>query len=131
MSVQVSTARTAAVWVLRVALGAYFVYSGLSLFGDGFVGKFDRIGFGQGLRYVTGVLEVAGGLGLLVPLLGGLAALGLAAVMTGAVITELIILGDPEAAVLPALLLALSVATALLCWDDVRVPGRRGQRLGK
>lgn len=128
MSVQVSTARGAALWVLQVSLGAYFTYSGLLLFGDGFVGKFDRIGFGQGLRYATGVLEVAGGLGLFVPALAAFAALGLAAVMAGAVLTELVVLLDPEAAVLPALLLALVVAVVLFRWGSVR---SAAQRFGK
>ncbi|MFC6093727.1 DoxX family protein [Saccharothrix sp. BKS2] len=128
MSVQVSTSRRAAVWVLQVALGAYFAYSGLLLFGDGFAGKFDRIGLGQGLRYATGVLEIAGGVGLLVPALAAFAALGLAAVMAGAVVTELVLLLDPAAAVLPALLLALVSAVALFRWDAVR---SAAQRFGK
>ncbi|GAA1312485.1 DoxX family protein [Saccharothrix xinjiangensis] len=128
MSVQVSSARRVALWVLQAALGAYFVHSGLSLFGDGFVGKFDRIGFGQGLRHVTGVLEVAGGVGLLVPPLAAFAALGLAGVMAGAVVTELVVLLDPGAAVLPALLFALAVAVVLFRWDAVR---SAAQRFGK
>ncbi|QQQ77455.1 DoxX family protein [Saccharothrix sp. 6-C] len=109
-----------ALWVLQVLLAAYFVYSGVSLLGDDFVGKFDRIGSGQWLRYVTGVLELAGALGLLVPRLCGLAALGLVGVMAGAVVTELFVLGDTEGAVLPALLLVLAAAVALGRRDTVR-----------
>nr|BFE52816.1 hypothetical protein GCM10017745_62430 [Saccharothrix mutabilis subsp. capreolus] len=55
------------VWALQLALAAYFLYSGWLLFGEGFVKKFDDIGFGQWLRYVTGALEIAGALGLLLP----------------------------------------------------------------
>lgn len=113
-----------ALWALRVLLAAYFAYSGISLFGDDFVGKFDRIGSGQWLRYVTGVLEVAGALGLLVPRLCGLAALGLVGVMAGAVVTELVVLGDPAGAVLPAILLGLAAVVAW-CRRDIL------QRLGK
>jgi uncharacterized membrane protein YphA (DoxX/SURF4 family) len=106
-----------ALWVLQVLLAAYFVYSGVSLLGDDFVGKFDKIGSGQWLRYVTGVLEIAGALGLLVPRLCGLAASGLVGVMAGAVVTELFILGDTDGAVLPGMLLVLAAVVAL---------GRRG-----
>ncbi|SDW27071.1 DoxX-like family protein [Amycolatopsis xylanica] len=99
-------------WVLQVALAAYIIYSGYTLFGDNYVKKFDEIGFGQWLRYVTGVLEIAGGLGLLIPRLCGLAALGLVGVMAGAVGTELFLLakGGP---MLPAILLA---AAAVIAW---------------
>lgn len=107
-------------WALQVLLAAYFVYSGVLLLGDDFVGKFDKIGFGQWLRYVTGVLEIAGALGLLVPRLCGLAASGLVGVMTGAVATELFILGDTGGAVLPAILLALAAVVAWFRRDTVR-----------
>ncbi|WP_370948732.1 DoxX family protein [Amycolatopsis sp. cg5] len=99
-------------WILQVALAAYIIYSGYTLFGDNYVKKFDEIGFGQWLRYVTGVLEIAGGLGLLIPRLCGLAALGLVGVLAGAVGTELFLLakGGP---MLPAILLA---AAAVIAW---------------
>lgn len=109
-----------ALWVVQVLLAAYFAHSGISLLGDGFVAKFDRIGFGQWLRYVTGVLELAGALGLLVPRLCGPAASGLVGVMAGAVATELFILGDTEGAVLPAVLLAVAAVVAWLRRDTVR-----------
>ncbi|PSL56944.1 DoxX-like protein [Saccharothrix carnea] len=109
-----------ALWLLQVLLAAYFVYSGVSLLGDDFVGKFDKIGSGQWLRYVTGVLELAGALGLLVPRLCGLAALGLVGVMTGAVATELFVLGDPDGAVLPAILLVLAAVVAWFRRDTIR-----------
>ncbi|MCO1575642.1 DoxX family protein [Crossiella sp. SN42] len=112
-------AGTVALWVLRVLLAAYFVYSGYLLLGDGLVGKFDKIGLGQWLRYLTGVLEVAGAVGLLVPRLGGLAALGLAGVMAGAVATELFLLRDTAGAQLPATLLALAAVVAVFRWPDV------------
>ncbi|MFD0206863.1 MULTISPECIES: DoxX family protein [Saccharothrix] len=109
-----------ALWALQVLLAAYFAYSGVSLLGDDFVGKFDKIGFGQWLRYVTGVLELAGALGLLIPRLCGLAALGLVGVMSGAVATELVILGDSDGAVLPALLLVLAAVVAWFRRDTIR-----------
>jgi hypothetical protein len=108
-------------WTVQVLLAAYFVYSASLLFGGGLVGKFDEIGFGQWLRYLTGTLELAGAVGLVVPFLSGLAAFGLAGVMAGAVGTELFLLtgGDP---LLPALLGGLAVVIAVARWRTVR-PG--------
>jgi uncharacterized membrane protein YphA (DoxX/SURF4 family) len=121
MSERTSTVRVVgniALWVLQVALAAYFVYSGYLLFGDGVVKKFDEIGVGQWLRYLTGVLEIAGALGLLIPRLCGLAALGLFGVMVGAVGTELFLVanGGPG---LPAILGLLALVVAWFRRDTV------------
>lgn len=108
------------VWALQLALAAYFLYSGWLLFGDGFVKKFDDIGFGQWLRYLTGTLEIAGALGLLLPRLCGLAALGLFGVMVGAVSTELFILDSAKGAPLPAVLGLVALVVAVLRRDTVK-----------
>lgn len=106
-------------WTLQVLLAAYFVYSATLLFGDGLVGKFDDIGFGQWLRYLTGTLELAGAIGLLIPFLSGLAGIGLAGVMAGAVGTELFLLASSDA-LLPAVLGGLAVVVAVARWSSVR-----------
>jgi putative oxidoreductase len=105
-------------WVVQVLLGAYMIYSGYTLFGSGMIAKFDEIGVGQWLRYVTGVLEIAGGIGLFIPMLCGLAALGLALVLLGATITELFLVsnGGP---VLPLILLVVSAAVAWFRRDTI------------
>jgi putative oxidoreductase len=105
-------------WVIQVTLGAYMVYSGVSLFDAGMVPKFDEIGLGQWLRYATGVLEIAGGVGLLVPMLCGLAALGLSLVLLGATLTELFLVakGGP---VLPLVLFGVAVGLFLCRRDTV------------
>lgn len=108
-----------ALWVLQALLAAYFVYSGILLFGDDFVKKFDEIGFGQWLRYLTGVLEIAGAIGLLIPRLCGLAALGLVGVMVGAVGTELFLLANGDAK-LPALLGVLALVVAYFRRDTIQ-----------
>jgi uncharacterized membrane protein YphA (DoxX/SURF4 family) len=115
-----TSAGNTALWMVQLVLAVYFAYSGVSLLGDDLAPKFDVIGFGQWLRYVTGVLELAGALGLLVPRLCGLAALGLVGVMVGAVATELFVLGDPDGAVLPAVLLAFAAVVALGRRDTLR-----------
>ncbi|GGM83230.1 hypothetical protein GCM10012275_62320 [Longimycelium tulufanense] len=106
-------------WGLQVLLAAYFIYSGYLLFGDGLVRKFDEIGFGQWFRYVPGVLEIAGAVGLLIPRLSGLAALGLSGVMAGAIGTELFLV-DKGDAMLPSILLVLSAVVAWFRRDTVR-----------
>lgn len=116
MSDQVGRARGAdntVLWVVQGLLAAYYLYSGYQLlFTDEFVGKFNEIGFGEWFRYLPGVLEIAGAIGLLIPRLCGLAALGLVGVMVGAVGTELFLLakGDP---ILPA---ALGTLAAVVAW---------------
>jgi putative oxidoreductase len=106
-------------WTVQVVLAAYFVYSAALLFGDGMVGKFTEIGFGQWLRYLTGTLELAGAIGLVVPFLSGLAALGLAGVMAGAVATELFLVADGDAS-LPAVLGGLALVVAVARRNTVR-----------
>lgn len=106
-------------WLLQIALGAYFLYSAYMLFFEpGMVKKFDDIGFGQWLRYATGVLETAGAIGLFIPGLSGLAALGLALVMVGASATEIFILENGDAT-LPLILLLASVIIAIFRRGDI------------
>jgi uncharacterized membrane protein len=110
-----------ALWALQVLLAAFFVVAAAvpKLTGQEVaVEIFDQIGAGQWFRYLVGTLELAGGIGLLVPRLSGLAALGLSGVMTGAVITQLFVLGDPIVALTPA---GAGVLLAVVAW------GRRGR----
>jgi uncharacterized membrane protein len=100
-------------WILQVLLALAFGMAGASKLAgqEQQVELFDDIGLGQWLRYLTGALEVAGAIGLLVPALAGLAALGLAGVMLGAVLTDAFVIeGNP---VSPLVLLALA---ALVAW---------------
>jgi putative oxidoreductase len=106
-------------WTIQALLAAYFVYSASLLFGDGLVGKFTEIGFGQWLRYLTGVLELAGAVGLVIPFLSGLAAIGLTGVMAGAVATELFLLDNGDAS-LPAMLGGLALAIAVSRRNTIR-----------
>lgn len=107
------TAGTVIQWTLQFALAVVFTGAGLAkLAGDSaMVEMFADIGTGQWLRFVVGGLELAGGLGLLVPLLAGRAALGLAAVMVGAAVTNLIVLDAS-----PALPLVLLLSAAAVAW---------------
>jgi putative oxidoreductase len=62
---------------------------------------------------VTGVVEAAGAIGLVVPRLAGLAATGLIGLMIGAILTQVLVL-VPAFALLPA---ALPVVFALVAYD--------------
>jgi len=71
---------------------------------------FDQIGVGQWFRVVTGVVEVAGAVALVVPGLASLAALWLGTTMVFAVATHLLILHtNPVPAIVLGLLNALVV----------------------
>ena len=100
-------------WLPRVVLALVFVGAGFAkLAGDpAMLQLFDAIGAGQGLRYVVGALELAGAIGVLVPRLCGLAAIGLALLMIGASITNVVVLG-----VSPAFTLLLFVLAAFTVW---------------
>ena len=88
---------TAALWTLQVLLAAMYVLgSGApKLFGEAYaVQIFEDLGTGQWLRVVIGLLEVAGGVGLLVPRLAGLAAACLVALMVGATVAQVFFLSE-------------------------------------
>ncbi|MBY3553118.1 DoxX family membrane protein [Modestobacter lapidis] len=112
-------------WVLQAALAAVFAGAGLTKLGGSpeMVQLFADIGAGQPLRYVVGALEVAGAAGLLVPRLAAPAAVGLTALMAGATVTNVVVLG-----VGPAMTLGLLAAAGVVAWrrrDRLRAPLRR------
>ena len=106
-----------ALWALQILVAAFLVMAGLpKLQGDPImVQTFGAIGLGQWFRYLTGGLEVGGSIALLIPGIAGYAALLLAAVMAGAVLTHLFILGGSP--LVAALLLA---ATLAIAWARLR-----------
>ena len=113
---------TIATWVGRALLAFAFLGAGASkLAGDPvMVTMFDLIGASQWLRYLIGALEVAGGIGVLIPRLSVLAAAGLALLMIGATITNLAVLDAP-----PWSPLALLVVAGFVVWAGTRRVARR------
>jgi len=107
-------------WVLQVLLAAmFFLAGGNKVAGDPqMVGLFEAIGIGQWFRYVTGSLEVLGGVLLLVPRASGVGAALLVPVMLGAVTTHLGLLHNS-----PGIPLGLLLALLFVAW------GRRTQVL--
>jgi len=111
--------RTIGAWALTILLALVFAAAGVSkLIGvEQTVLPFERMGIPT-LAYLVGALEIAGAIGLFIPRLRFLAALGLSATMAGAVAYHLTL--DPERAALPGvILLVLSLA---LAW--IRRPAR-------
>jgi putative oxidoreductase len=75
-------------------------------------------GLGQWFRYLTGALEVAGAILLLIPRTSGLGALMLAGVMVGAIVTHVFIVGGS-----PLMAIILLIGTGVVAW------GRRQQTM--
>jgi putative oxidoreductase len=100
-------------WVLQIfAAGMFLMVGFLKLSGNAqMLGLFEAIGIGQWFRYLTGTLEVAGAILLLIPRTSGLAALMLAGVMGCAVVTHLFIVGGS-----PFMAIVLLVVTTLVAW---------------
>jgi putative oxidoreductase len=114
-------------WGLQILLALQFAMAGLAkVFGDqAMVEMFDTIGIGQWFRYLVGALELAGAVGVLIPRLSGLAALGLVCLMVGATLTNLFVLGAS-----PLLPVVLLVVSALVAWGRrarTRAPGDLGR----
>ncbi len=104
-----------ALWVLQALLALQFAMAGLAkVFGDpAMVEMFTTIGIGQWFRYAVGALELSGAIGVLVPRISGLAALGLVCLMAGATLTNLFVLNAS-----PLLTIGLLVVSALVAWGQ-------------
>jgi len=97
---------------------------GAKLIGNsGMVQEFTQIGIGQWFRYFTGILEVGGAVGVLIPKFRFQAALLIAAVMAGATVTNLFILHVPILAALTTGLMALVLSLAWQ-WRPAMKTGR-------
>lgn len=85
-------------WVLQILLALFMVAASAApkLIGHESAAEgFDTIGWGDWFMYVIGALELAGGVGLVIPRLSGLAAIGLSLLMVGAAIFNATVLDFP------------------------------------
>ncbi|MFI6047371.1 DoxX family protein [Nocardia sp. NPDC051321] len=97
-------------WTLQILLGLFFIIASAlpKLFGqEAAVQSFDDIGWGDWFRYFTGIVELSGGIGLLVPRLSGLAAAGLSITMVLAAATQVFLLDAPALAPFPLVLVVV------------------------
>ena len=106
-------ARNIGLWALQIAAaGLFFFAGGSKLAGDArMVQTFGVIGIGQWFRYLTGALEVIGAAALLFPATAAWAAMTLAVVMIGAVLSHLFIIGGS-----PAIPVMLLLAMGTVAW---------------
>nr|WP_232327781.1 DoxX family protein [Kibdelosporangium sp. MJ126-NF4]CEL13091.1 hypothetical protein [Kibdelosporangium sp. MJ126-NF4]CTQ98778.1 hypothetical protein [Kibdelosporangium sp. MJ126-NF4] len=110
-----------ALWTVQALLVGVFVFVAVAKLSDypSSVADFDQIGLGDWFRYVTGAIELAGAIGMLIPRLAGLAALGLVVVMIGATVTNLLVL-TPGMALVTITLGAASAVVAVARWSETR-----------
>ena len=108
-----SRVKSGGLWALQIVSAGMFLLAGaLKLTGNPMmVQMFGAIGLGQWFRYLTGTIEVAGAVVLLVPAVSAYGAAALAATMVGAILTHLFIVGGSP--VVPILLLA---STTTIAW---------------
>ena len=104
--------RLIALWILSGFAALLFIGAGgAKLAGAAaMVDLFAKVGLGQWLRYFTGLLEVAAGIGLLISRYAFYAAVVLAIVIAGAFITHVTVLGNSPAAPLVLFILTGIIA---------------------
>jgi uncharacterized membrane protein YphA (DoxX/SURF4 family)/quercetin dioxygenase-like cupin family protein len=112
-----SRAKNVALWALQILTAAAFLMAGFAkLSGQAMmVETFDKVGIGQWFRYVTGGIEVASVILLLIPRLTPVGAALLVCTMTGAVLSHLVLIGGSPVA-----------ALVLLCFAAIILWGRFG-----
>jgi putative oxidoreductase len=100
-------------WAFQILAATQFFLTGLDKLSDAppMVQLFATVGLGQWLRYVTGVIEIAGSIALLVPSLVLVGAALLAMTMVGALVAHFTVLPFPP--VKPITLLAMILVVAL------------------
>jgi putative oxidoreductase len=114
-------------WVLQILLAIFMIVASAApkLIGHESAAEgFDVIGWGDWFMYFIGAVELAGGIGLLIPRLSGLASIGLSLLMVGAAIFNVTTLDFPV--VTPLILLVLFVFIAWGRRDQTRLLFTRG-----
>jgi len=96
-------------WVLRGGVALAFVFFGIDKFPSSrdaeWVRFFAQVGWGQWFRYVTGIVEIAGGALLLVPAAANTGLVLLAFTMAGAIAIHVFVIGHPFNSIVPGALL--------------------------
>jgi uncharacterized membrane protein YphA (DoxX/SURF4 family) len=101
-------------WILQILAAAMFLMAGGSKLAGAppMVAMFAKIGIGQWFRYVTGGIEVASAILLLIPRLSALGGFLLACTMIGAIITHVFVVGGN-----PGIPIVLLLITAIITWQ--------------
>ncbi len=116
---------TIVLWVLQVLAAAAFIAAGTFklIAAPQMVEIFQHIGIGQWFRVVTGIVEIVGGLAMLIPAAAAFGGLLLATTMVFATLTHLFVIGGNP---LPAIVLfAVTASVAWLRRDRISAALRR------
>lgn len=101
-------------WTVQSVLAAFFAFAAVpKVLGDPTTAQMmTQIGLAEWMGYFIGACEIAGAVGLLVPRLTGVAAVGLSLLMIGATITNSYTMGAGAA----AMTVVLAGAFAAIAW---------------
>ena len=106
-------------WVLQVLLAVFFAGASALpklIAHPSAEPTFGAIGYGDWFMYLIGALELAGAIGLLIPLLSGFTALAFIALMVGAFVYEVTVIGA-GVWFTPVILIVLFAFIAWGRWD--------------
>jgi uncharacterized membrane protein YphA (DoxX/SURF4 family) len=103
---------------LPILFGLLFTYIGWTKFDSHsmWVEVFARIGLGQWFRYLTGAMQITGGLLLAVPPTRIIGSAMLACTMLGAVVVDLFVLNAGPLAIVPVVLCGMTLAIGGQAW---------------
>ncbi len=107
--------KPAALWSLKGLLAAVFLSAGgAKIYGVPImVENFQQIGLGQ--RYLTGILEIVGGIMVLMPPVVAIGGVLLSCIMVGAIATHLLLMGGSA---VPAIVLLVLSAIVVFAHRD-------------
>ncbi|MEU6854255.1 DoxX family protein [Actinacidiphila alni] len=97
---------------LQIVLALFYAFASAApkLLGlDAAADSFDRIGFGDWFMYLTGALEFAGAVALVIPVLYQVAAVAMIGLMIGATVTQITVFDGRNVATPVILILPLAV----------------------
>ncbi len=96
-------------WALRIGVAGFFIVFGFEKFssdpGSHWVQLFHKIGAGDWFRYLTGVIEILGGLLVLIPRTVVIGLTLLALTMLAAVLLVAFVIGRPADSIFPGIFL--------------------------
>ncbi len=102
-------------WAIRIGVGALFILVGLDKFPNEsssfWVKMFRQIGLGDWFRYTAGIVEIVGGLLVLIPRFAFISGLLLTATMGVALLVHVFILGDNDLPISLLFVVALAAFT--------------------
>jgi uncharacterized membrane protein YphA (DoxX/SURF4 family) len=119
-----------AVWILQIAFAGLCLLAGTGKFGDpNWVRRFAEWGYPAGAYLVVGVLEIIGGLLILVPRFASYGSLLIMTVMVGAIGTHLTH-GEMRRVISPVAFLLIAAGVGWLRRHDAKrvVRAREGER---